>query len=539
MFVTTKRREIAGASELITYLDRRWVNEALQEVFGSAFEAGWRVEERPAELLETGAAMAKVLVRSEDDARRLVTAVTSRALREAPGLEVCGVISSGFEWAGPSGLHQALVECAECLPVVRTALPGPDARFPRIPVVDSCRATGLPAAQLLRLPDGSLEARSAESAAKWRAYGRQSEGDGLRRMAELAGTRSASLAQVVDFLNDRAEWIGTVYADGNSLGQVFDSFEQCVTGESNRAYADTFRDFSAALQQCTRQAFLRAVAELEELGAARDLGVVPVAPLVLGGDDMVALCAGRWALPFAEAYLRAFESLTAETGAVAGPLRRIAGQKEKAGLSACAGVAVAKTHFPFVDAQQLAYALLREAKQVKEKVPGPSSALSFHVLYDSKQTELRQLRAQSTVPGTPRGSADEGQTLLVAQPYVVGPPRPGVPWARGRHWTDLLARVAALTARGEDGERMLPASQMHALREVLFSRPDVADARFATVRGRYGDRGLDAVAGEDGSLFWPSEPDGPWMTGLLDAMDAVGFVPEALLPNAGRSVAGS
>ncbi|MFG3384013.1 hypothetical protein [Streptomyces sp. NPDC047999] len=530
MFVTGKRREIAGASELITYLDRRWVQECLRDVFGRGYEAGWRIEEHPAELLESGAGTAKVLVREEEAARRLVAAVTGWALRQAPGLDVCGVVSEGFGWERPNGLHEALGECAEGLTGVRTALPGPDARFLRLPVVESCRATGLPAARLLRLPDGSVEARSAESVAKWRAYGRRGEGEGLGRLAELAGTRPRALAEVVEFLSDRAEWVGTVYADGNGLGRVFGSFERCVSGESNRAYADTFRAFSSGLQECTREAFACAVAELEDLGAALKGGIVPVLPLVLGGDDMVALCAGEWALAFAEAYLRAFERLTAGREAVAGPLGRLergaGAESSSAGarLSACAGVAVVKPHFPFVDAQRLAYALLREAKQVKEKVPGPCSGLSFHVLYDSTLAELGRLREQCTLDGAPKGAVDGG-TRLVAQPYVVGDPAPEAAWVRGRRWADLVDRVAALTARGPDGERLLPSSQMHAVREALFSGPQMADAQFALLRGRYGGRGLERVGGDTGSLFWQEEPDGRWVCGLLDAMDAVGFVP--------------
>ncbi|WP_405526727.1 hypothetical protein OG426_30230 [Streptomyces canus] len=531
MFVTGKRREIAGASELITYLDRRWVRESLRDVFGQSYGAGWRIEECPAELLESGAGTAKVLVRGEDEARRLVTAVTGRALRQAPGLDVCGVVSGDFEWERPGGLHRALGECAEGLTGVRTALPGPDARFLRLPVVDSCRATGLPAAQVLRLPGGSAEARSAESVAKWRAYGRQGQGEGLGRLAELAGTRPRALAEVVEHLNGQAEWVGTVHADGNGLGRVFGSFERCVAGESNRAYADAFRGFSAGLQECTREAFGCAVAELEGLGAALKSGPVPVLPLVLGGDDMVALCAGEWALPFAEAYLRAFERLTAEREAVAGPLGRLeagaASPSAGVGLSACAGVAVVKPHFPFVDAHRLAYALMREAKQVKEKVPGPCSGLSFHVLYDSTQADLGRLREQCTLADTPAQAAEDGMTRLVAQPYVVGGQGPDVAWVRGRRWTDLLDRVAALTARGPDGERLLPSSQVHALREALFVGPRVADAQFAVLRGRYGGRGLERVGGDAGSLFWREEPGGRWMCGLLDAMDAVGFVPPA------------
>lgn len=545
MFVTGKRREIAGASELITYLDRRWVREGLREVFGAEFGDGWRIEEQPVELLETGAGTANVLVRDAEAARRLVTAVTGRALQEAPGLEVCGVVSAEFDWERPGALHEAIAGSGRELASVRTALPGPDTRFQRLPLVDYCRATGLPAARSLRLPDGSVEARSAEGVAKWRAYGRQGEELGLRRLAELAGTSPGPLREVVEHLNDRAEWVGTVYADGNGLGQVFGAFDRCVPRASNRVYADTFRAFSEGLQACTREAFASAVAELEARGAALRGGSVPVLPLILGGDDMVALCDGAWSLPFTEAYLRAFERLTGEREAVAGPLRRFAeadnadfgdepesspseGPASDVRLSACAGVAVVKRHFPFVGAQELAYALLREAKQVKGQVPGPCSAVSFHVLYDSTRPDLARLRAETAFVTDPRGDRDGPGTRLVAQPYVVGDRVPAVPWVRGRRWGDLVDRVVALTARGEDAERLLPTSQMHGLRESLFAGPQVADVVFAGLRVRYGGRGLDRIGGDGESLFWQEEPErGRWICGLLDAMNAVGFVQEA------------
>ena len=53
MLVTNKRREIAGASDLITYLDRQWVHGVLDELF-AGFDPGWQIEDRPAELVEAG-----------------------------------------------------------------------------------------------------------------------------------------------------------------------------------------------------------------------------------------------------------------------------------------------------------------------------------------------------------------------------------------------------------------------------------------------------------------------------------------------------
>ncbi|CAL9672478.1 hypothetical protein SUDANB176_07505 (plasmid) [Streptomyces sp. enrichment culture] len=525
LFVTNKRREIAGASELVTYVDHRWVGEALTRLYPDRDDT-WRIEQHPAELLETGAGSAKVLVRDRAEARRLVTEVTLAALREAPGLEVCGVVTGPFDWSAPGALHTALQEAQGRLNSVRTSLPGPDARFLRLPVVDDCATTGLPAQGLVPQPldeDDSVrrwEARSAESQAKWHAFGREDEAAGLDRLAQLANTTPWDLKQVVRYLSEGLEWMGVVYADGNGLGAVFGRFEECVDGRSNRAYADTLRGFSSALQRCAARAFQETVVQLGERGARLpDHGPAPVMPLILGGDDLVALCAGEWALTFTQVYLRRFEQLTAEAPEIVGALER---RGLGPGLAMSAGVAIVKANYPFDTAQRLAHQLLREAKKVKSALAGaPCSSLSFHVLYDSTGADLARIRGQQT----------SGNVSLVAQPYVVSDvPQERAAWVRGRHWRDLERRVAVLAARDEDGERLLPTSHMHDLRSTLFSGRQAADARFTNLRGRFGERGLDALAGEEGSLYW-QEPapdgDGPGrlLTGLLDAMDAEGFLP--------------
>jgi len=418
IFVTNKRRENAGASELITYLDRKWVQEALSDLF-PGFDAGWRIENEPAELLVTGAASVKVLVRDAAQARDLVEAVTLSALREAPGLAVCGMVSDPFDWSVAGSLEAAARRMHEDFADALGGQPGPDHRFQRLPVVDECATTGLPAAVEIRQPDGSYEPRSAESRRKWEAYGSQDDGDGLQRLAAAAGTVPRALGNVVNFLEDQAEWSAVVYADGNGLGEVFRDFGAHATGRSNRTYADELRAFSDHLTRCTRQAFENAIATLRETLPDNQLadGEPPVLPLVLGGDDVIAVCAGEVAIPFAVSYLRAFEELTAQTPQISRPLSR-AGQGDH--VAGCAGVAIVKRHFPFTSAAGLAYQLLREAKVVKEHVSGPCSAMSFEVLLDSSSADLDRLRGGAAVPeSVADGGGSRAFARLAAQPYVV------------------------------------------------------------------------------------------------------------------------
>ena len=193
-------------------------------------------------------------------------------------------------------------------------------------------------------------------------------------------------------------------------------------------------------------------------------------------------------------------------------------------LSSCAGVAIVKPHFPFHAAYELAEDLLQSAKQVKQKVQMPCSALDYHVLYDASGADLQRIRSHLKV--------DNGATVLVGRPYVVTPrehlgeAQPNA-WVAPRLWDLLQNRVQAMrqTDTEDTQRRLLPNSMLHTLREGLFLGHQQADARMRLVRQRYPAYVFDTLLGSTGSLFWP-ETHGTQVghtTGFLDALDLVGF----------------
>jgi hypothetical protein len=199
-------------------------------------------------------------------------------------------------------------------------------------------------------------------------------------------------------------------------------------------------------------------------------------------------------------------------------------------LSACAGVAIVKPHFPFYAAYQLAEELLRSAKQVKRRVVGgqgrplPCSAFDFHVLYDASGADLKRLRREWTL--------DEGKTILTRRPYLVTPREElpgaeaaGLTWAQVRHVDYLKACLKTIRSR-ENGRRCLPNSLLHDLRQGLFDGRQLADARLKLALARhkaslFGPL-LERTATEReslNSLF--ARVGDQFCTGLLDAMDLI------------------
>src|SRR5437868_3566620 len=88
IFSSGKRQEIVGASDLIARVDGSWAMEALRKKFIGFDPQSWRIDSHDAELLVASAGGITVLVRERAAGQWLVTTLTSRALREAPGLDV-------------------------------------------------------------------------------------------------------------------------------------------------------------------------------------------------------------------------------------------------------------------------------------------------------------------------------------------------------------------------------------------------------------------------------------------------------------------
>lgn len=490
IFATNKLRENVGASELTYRAGTDYVRDAVNEEGGSS--AG--IEE-----IVAVSGKAILLVPTEAVGRKLISAVTRRALKEAPGLDIRGVVGSSFD-LDKGIIHERIGEAHRLLESLRSRVPGPVARFQRLPVVAECSTSGLPAARFMgkkdQLPDDERGPRSAQSIAKQEA--REGWRQRLQRLLDAHQVHFQLPDATTDLEKIGCDWLAVIHADGNGLGQVFLGFDQFANGDSD--YIGKFRGFSQSLDCCTEKAFCAALSVLKPRGGRE---VLPVVPLVLGGDDLTVVCDGRQAMKFTKRFLDEFERLTGADSLVAEIMTRATSQGK---VTSCAGIAIVKPHFPFHAAYELAEELLRSAKKHK-----PRSAVDFHIFYDASGPDLERIRARLTT--------DDGATSLVARPYVLSGEHEFEP----RRWQDLDSRIQAVNAQ-EDGRRRLPNTMLHNLREGLFFGHTTADARLRLVRERYRNQGLEGLLGDttgEGSLFW--QDDKERTTALLDALDLAEF----------------
>ena len=553
IFATNKLQENIGASELTYRAGTRWVLEAIEEVLGKKAPKLWnpdatklrrhlldrdrnRAIEDPKslgiEVLVAASGKAMLLTKSRETAKQIVRYVTRAALERAPGLDVCGV-THGFDWEKEPA-SDAIDRAHKAFADRRTQRATPQHRFQRLPVVRSCATSGQPAATAIGSKGDRDTGRAISAMGRAKILAVEGAKD---RLFALRNTWGVAFAGTTGELDEICDWLAVVHADGNGLGKIFKNFHQHIGATSpaeNRKYVDALRRFSIALDRCTEAAFKEAARTMRPTKS----GILPIAPLVLGGDDLTVVGDGRYALQFTRCFLEAFEKETASKKHCDGIVPAIAQTALHADrLSACAGVSIIKPHFPFSTAYDLAESLIRSAKTVKQQVkrpgsdaPFPCSAIDFHILYDSSAIDLDAIRQKLVLGDRPE------KQLLYARPYVVTPldklqsgnvAKDGEEWCRFHHWQGLRDRIHALKATdGETGDRRLPSNQMHDLRGSLFLGKDASDARFRLVRKRYEGRGIQTLEGDSNSLFAPApsgDRDVAYSTGFLDALESLEF----------------
>jgi hypothetical protein len=544
IFSTNKLKENVGASEATYRVCGEWVLEAIHSVTDGACNL-WstnvaklranlvhqpKIVENPDQLVEIivlASGKTLLLTRTEAIAKAIITKVTLKALKEAPGVDVCGLYIQ-FDWE-TKNLGDVNHQVHEQFAAVQASRPGVVNRFPRLPVVAECSTSGLPAAKLCKAPGNGdrYVAKSQVSLSK--------EGFRDRAYERINRLVSKNLIRDLDKL-ESSDWLAIVHVDGNGLGEIFLKFhEHLARIESdknltkfNEHYVAYLRKFSIALDCCTEEAFIKT---LSEIFPSPSSDGIPLVPLILGGDDLTVICEGKDALRFTHSFLRHFETRTSKSPDIQSLAEKALG---KAKLSACAGIAIVKSHFPFSEAYQLAAQLIKSAKTVKQKItwpnepgkPYPCSAIDFHIVYDSSNLDLVRIRNHLYVDRDTQGKA---QTYLCGKPYVVTDEKDlaqanstGQAWAQQHRWSNFERAVEAL-AKGA-----LPSGQAHTLRQTLFSGQAATEAYLGLIQMRYEGESSQEKLTNLLPLFYPEPSEksdaSMMLTRFLDAIDAQGFL---------------
>ena len=430
IFSSPRLREQIGASFEITLLSR-WVKEEAEKLL--------KQKPLPTSFWVSDSS-GKVIIRFTDDeggpkdlAKQLIREVTLRALADAPGLDVTGVfIEATSNTVDADDLQELDRVFLEYSLNRRPAA----ARFPQFPFLERGSESALPASASLgdlKFSQESLQRNNFDESSPLslpsrvkRAFASTSrkqqvddvkerlakQGKELKQEPPLDPTKLAAAFQDGEEFENAKNMlssVGVVHIDGNGVGAIMRDLGcahravqkvgvSTTSDEESKGLQSFIMEVNRRLDDVVKDAIALSWYYVQELTPDT---VVPIVPVLVGGDDVTVYTDGRYAIPFAEAYIHHYERLTKDDdllsvlAIVAGGKKADAPERDHfeiddyiiqnpGPLTASAGVAIVGRNFPFHIAYDLAEELVSRGKKLGKK-PGtvPCSTINFHVLRDA------------------------------------------------------------------------------------------------------------------------------------------------------------
>ena len=202
--------------------------------------------------------------------------------------------------------------------------------------------------------------------------------DNLRNSDLLPAPEGWEYPAEFEELAGEDNFIAVVHADGNAMGNRVNAIYETASQNWEKV-CSRLRRFSEGIQHDFETAFSQMT---EEVLRHKELQppCLPVRPIILAGDDVCFVTAGKLGLECARIFLEKLSNLKNEED----------GQP----YSACAGVALVHTKFPFHRAYDLAEELCSSAKKFGSGLDERRtiSALDWHIEFGQLKDSLSQQR---------------------------------------------------------------------------------------------------------------------------------------------------
>lgn len=484
---TGKLKEMIGGSEIVNYiaspefyktiLAKRNLTEAESMAMGADKFI----------VTQANAGSLCLVVPTAEDARFFLREASREILATFPGLPFYGAVCE-FLWSddatGLDAYKRARREARDVMSRQRDGGPTPQGSG-LLPVLRASRLDGLPAVgrdddELISLPSKARRNPEMIELSRKRLRGLVKKPENLvwkDNLEELLGHEGGKVALIC--------------MDGNDLGKLFGARLAESAGKSLREYLLAMKDLSRRLQNCNEIAFTYAcerVARYEAVHGKRsgDAIVMPLRPLVMGGDDITIIARADVALPFVEMFARKFD----EVGG-------------KDGFSIGVGMVVMDSSYPFAKAFPLAESLQDSAKNLTCHLePGERpSSLDYLVLTEEVENDAELVRqrlltcpAGEKLTGKPFVLKDDRFTRFLLDGRAVASSLSRsltrAAWAKCRQgpgpvksdWLNLKENVArGLGGRG--GKLMKPARFAEIFPDNFFIKRK--DGKFFTYLGDY------------------------------------------------------
>lgn len=361
IFQSNELSEIGAASAMVDKVCKNLFAECL---YG---KAGTDSLQNDPDAIINAAGNVKYLFKDKDTCEKVVREFPKRVTAILPGISISQAV---VEVLNPSDAQEQIESLEQKLRIQRNK-PMRSTTLGFLGVIRS-RRTGLPAVDVDN-KNGDLDFRDLGTVNK-QLFTKKND---IYEKALGISVPQKKLPWNISDIEGFHSWIAIIHADGNNLGQVVRKIGHDI---------ETYKAFSRQLEKDTQRAANKAYAEISASKDISDKEIVPIRPVVLGGDDLTVICRADLALEFAKLFISYFENET-RNSIVGQILKQNKVFRNENNLTACAGIAFIKSSFPFYYGYDLAEDLCKEAKLDAREIAGVGcatpSCIMFHKVQDS------------------------------------------------------------------------------------------------------------------------------------------------------------
>lgn len=382
IYSSNKLKDNIGASLLVEESFSKYLVNSIKKVLGAeSCKVNWMdnteleiLEKKhlDAEVIYIGGGNALILYRNDNVYKKVNYEFSKTLLEKAPELKFvtcCKTISNNF-----------VCDINELFKLIRNKKLQGNAycKLRALPITRQCNITNAPVVDLLNneyLSQEILVKRKRVSDFK-KENNKYCVYD---RFDKLAGIKGDS-------------YIAVVHIDGNNMGKKMNEILK-NTSKYNEA-VKAIRKFSCDIQKIYEETYKNMLEEVENaiVKKANDFKelrecfihnneiIAPFRKILIKGDDITFVCYGKFALSAVEKFFQI--------------LIKNYEKYNYTSLSACAGIAFIKPHYPFSKAYDIAESCCKNAKKVAKSEKGKKvgNYMDFHIVHSQMCGSLNSIR---------------------------------------------------------------------------------------------------------------------------------------------------
>ncbi len=513
IFQSNKLKTNLGASYLIrNKVFGKVLKDAAEAVFNSGRDMeSWKQDPDKTQIgklaFETGyigGGNALLLFQDKKSAEKLVREWSKRLLIEMPGVKTAAAIGP---WTGKfrHDLDELSVRLrtnkAECIP--QTVIP-------RHGITAGCRQSGL-SAEIKSTEKDNIQYVSSMIHAKIKAaaISRKDFQDKFKKYLSKDDEKYCfpDMLENLGSISGEDSHIAIVHIDGNRMADRFKAARSLaeirkLSVSAHKAIIDAFGELTGHIvnhyEKIMRGLGFDNTIKDEKYWFPMDkdlkMRLLPIAPIVLGGDDITFVCDGKLGIYFAGKFIEFFEE------------KKVSDNHK---LTACAGIAIVKVKYPFYRGYKMAEELCSNAKKLNDGENKPEnliSGLDFHISMAGISDTVKATREKQFT--TPQGS-------LIYRPYPL--------YATERIDTEPLDEILKAARKLKN----YPNNKLKELRTTLFLSGDAC--KNFVKEAKFRQRPLPELPGRDYHIKLFDNSRTPY----FDMIELLEFYPEFAMAEKG------